>query len=68
MVFAHRALFLDMIFPKEVTRVISLDCDQIIREDIKELWDLDLLGNPHGFVPFCEGNREMEDLHFWTHG
>ena len=37
-------LFLGTILPKEVERVLYLDCDTLCDGDLNELWDLDLQG------------------------
>jgi len=41
-------LFLDVLFPLDLERVIFVDSDQIVRADMKELVDLDLQGAPYG--------------------
>ena len=33
----------------EVKRVIFVDADQILRADVKELWDMDLGDAPYGY-------------------
>lgn len=38
-------LFLGTILPKEVERVLYLDCDTLCDGDLNELWNLDLQGN-----------------------
>lgn len=30
-----------------------MDADQVLRADLKELWDLDLHGKPYAYTPFC---------------
>jgi UDP-glucose:glycoprotein glucosyltransferase len=52
-IWAYKILFLDVFFPLQVKRVLFIDADQIVRADIKELWDIDLKGRVYGMVPFC---------------
>ena len=39
---AYKILFLDVLFPLGVDRVIFVDSDQVVRADLRELMDLDL--------------------------
>jgi lipopolysaccharide biosynthesis glycosyltransferase len=39
---AYKILFLDVLFPLSVGRVIFVDSDQVVRSDLKELMDLDM--------------------------
>jgi len=52
-IWAYKILFLDVFFPQQVERVLFIDADQIVRADVKELWDMDLQKRVYGFVPFC---------------
>ncbi len=47
-IWGYKILFLDVLFPLDVEKVIYVDADQVIRADLKELWDLDLGGAPYG--------------------
>ncbi|CAG9313511.1 unnamed protein product [Blepharisma stoltei] len=67
-IFAYRALLFDLFFPSNVTKIISMDADQVVREDISELWNTDLQGNAYGFVPFCESNNATFGFRFWKDG
>ena len=40
----YKILFLDVLFPLDVDKIIFVDADQIVRSDLKELRDLDLEG------------------------
>ena len=64
----YKILFLDVLFPLDVKRVIFVDADQILRADVKELWDLDLGDAPYGYTPMCTSNKEMEGFMFWNQG
>jgi UDP-glucose:glycoprotein glucosyltransferase len=41
-IWGYKILFLDVLFPLNVTKVIYVDSDQVVRADLKELWDMDL--------------------------
>ena len=40
----YKILFLDVLFPLDVDKIIFVDADQIVRSDLAELRDLDLEG------------------------
>ncbi len=62
----------DVLFPLSVRRVIYIDADQVVRGDIKELWDLPLEnGAPYAYTPFCfppGNNAATEGFRFWNSG
>ncbi|CAN0520785.1 unnamed protein product, partial [Ectocarpus sp. 12 AP-2014] len=41
---------------------------QVVRADLKELWDLDLQGAPYGYTPFCSSREETLGYQFWRGG
>lgn len=41
---------------------------QIVRSDIKELWDMSLEGAPYAFTPFCKDRNETSQFRFWDSG
>ena len=47
-IWAYKILFLDVLFPLELNKVIFVDADQIVRADMNELWTMDLHGAPSG--------------------
>ncbi|CAH1245599.1 UGGT1 [Branchiostoma lanceolatum] len=67
-IWGYKILFLDVLFPLSVKKIIFVDADQIVRTDIKELRDLDLGGAPYGYTPFCDSRREMNGFRFWKSG
>lgn len=67
-IWAYKILFLDVLFPLNVTKVIFTDSDQIIRGDMADLWNMDLQGAPYGYTPFCDNNKEMDGFRFWKQG
>ena len=44
-IWAYKILFLDVLFPLGLRKVIFCDSDQVIRGDMAELWDMDLQVN-----------------------
>lgn len=67
-IWAYKILFLDVLFPMDLKRVIFVDADQIMRADLKELVDLDLQGAPYGYTPMGDDNEDMEGFRFWKTG
>lgn len=67
-IWAYKILFLDVLFPMDLKKVIFVDADQVVRADLKELVDLDLRGAPYGYTPMGDDNVEMEGFRFWKTG
>ncbi|GAA5977891.1 hypothetical protein JCM11641_006101, partial [Rhodosporidiobolus odoratus] len=67
-IWGYKILFLDVLFPLELDRVIFVDSDQIVRTDLKELIDMDLNGAPYAFAPMGNDRPEMEGFRFWNSG
>ncbi|KAG7841258.1 hypothetical protein KL941_005355 [Ogataea angusta] len=67
-IWGYKILFLDVLFPQDLEKVIFVDSDQIVRTDMKELVDLDLEGAVYGFTPMCDSRKEMEGFRFWKQG
>ncbi|TFY65772.1 hypothetical protein EVG20_g5315 [Dentipellis fragilis] len=67
-IWAYKILFLDILFPMDLDKVIFVDADQIVRTDLKELIDLDLHGAPYGYTPMGDDNTDMEGFRFWKTG
>lgn len=57
-----------MLFPLDVKKIIFVDADQIVRADMKELYDMDLNGAPYAYTPFCDSRKEMDGFRFWNSG
>lgn len=47
-IWGYKILFLDVLFPLDVKKIIFVDADQIVRADMKELYNMDLDGAPYG--------------------
>jgi len=67
-IWGYKILFLDVLFPLSVKKIIYVDADQVVRADLKELWDMDLQGAPYGYTPFCSSNKETLGFQFWRSG
>ncbi|KAH7929980.1 glycosyltransferase family 24 protein [Leucogyrophana mollusca] len=67
-IWAYKILFLDVLFPMDLKKVIFVDADQIVRADLQELVDLDLHGAPYGYTPMGDDNYDMEGFRFWKTG
>lgn len=67
-IWAYKILFLDVLFPLNLHRVIFVDSDQVVRSDLLELMRMDLDGAPYGFTPFCDSRKEVEGYRFWKQG
>jgi UDP-glucose:glycoprotein glucosyltransferase len=67
-IWAYKILFLDVLFPLSVKKIIFVDADQVVRADLQELVDLDLEGAPYGYTPFCDSREDMDGFRFWKAG
>ena len=67
-IWGYKILFLDVLFPLNLTKVIYVDADQVFRADIRELWDMDLKGKPYAYTPFCTSRQETLGFQFWQQG
>ena len=67
-IWAYKVLFLDVLFPLHVKKIIYIDSDQVVRADLRELWHMDLKGAPLAYTPFCDSNKDIEGFRFWKTG
>ncbi|EJU02273.1 hypothetical protein DACRYDRAFT_116003 [Dacryopinax primogenitus] len=67
-IWAYKILFLDVLFPLDLKKVIFVDADQIVRTDLKQLIDVDLHGAPYGYTPMGNDREDMEGFRFWKKG
>ncbi|XP_033104033.1 UDP-glucose:glycoprotein glucosyltransferase 1-like isoform X2 [Anneissia japonica] len=67
-IWGYKILFLDVLFPLHVKKIIFVDADQIVRADLQDLADLDLKGAPYGYTPFCDSRTDMDGFRFWKSG
>ncbi|OHT05934.1 hypothetical protein TRFO_26144 [Tritrichomonas foetus] len=67
-IWGNKILFLDVLFPVDLERIIYIDADQIVRTDMNELMRMDFEGAPYAFTPFCDSRKETEPYRFWKTG
>jgi hypothetical protein len=67
-IWAYKILFLDVIFPMSLDRVIYVDADQVVRSDLMDLQNMDIGGRPYAYTPFCDNYKEMDGFRFWKQG
>lgn len=67
-IWGYKILFLDVLFPLGVKKIIYVDADQVVRADLKELWDMDLNGAPYGYTPMCSSRESTLGYQFWNTG
>ncbi|XP_071443072.1 UDP-glucose:glycoprotein glucosyltransferase 1 [Hetaerina americana] len=67
-IWGYKILFLDVLFPLSIKKIIFVDADQVVRANMKELYDMDLGGAPYGYTPFCDSRKEMDGFRFWNQG
>jgi UDP-glucose:glycoprotein glucosyltransferase len=66
--YSYKILFLDVLFPLSVKKIIFVDADQVVRTDLAELYHMDLHGAPLAYTPFCDNRPEMDGFRFWRQG
>ncbi|KAI9758265.1 MAG: hypothetical protein M4579_003124 [Chaenotheca gracillima] len=67
-IWGYKILFLDVLFPLSLDKIIFVDADQIVRTDMYSLTTTDLEGAPYGFTPMCDSRESMEGFRFWKQG
>lgn len=67
-IWGYKILFLDVLFPLDLKKIIYVDADQVVRGDLRELWEMDLEGAPYGYTPMCESREETKGYQFWREG
>lgn len=67
-IWGNKILFLDVLFPLSLERVVYIDSDQIVRTDLIELMRMDFGEAPYAFTPFCDSRKETEPFRFWKQG
>ena len=67
-IWGNKILFLDVLFPLSLERIIYIDADQVVRTDMSELMNMDFNGAPYAFTPFCDSREETEPFRFWKQG
>jgi hypothetical protein len=67
-IWGYKILFLDVLFPLNVKKIIYVDADQVVRGDLTELRDMDLHGAPYGYTPMCDSRESTIGYAFWKTG
>ncbi len=55
-------LFVGSLLPPDVKRIIFLDCDVLVLDSLRELWEMDLTGCCIGGVQECSGDARKKNL------
>jgi UDP-glucose:glycoprotein glucosyltransferase len=64
----NKILFLDLLFPLNLDRVIYVDSDQIVRTDLIELMRMNFEKDPFADTAFCDSRPETNPFRFWRAG
>lgn len=67
-VWAYKILFLDVLFPLDLDRILFVDADQVIRSDLYDLYSIDMQDHVYGFTAFCDSRKEADGYRFWKSG
>ena len=70
-IWGYKILFLDVMFPLHLKRIIYIDADQVINADVGELWDLKMPPRTAvAMTPFCnrDANPDTTGFRFFAHG
>lgn len=62
---AYKSLLLDVLFPREVKRVICIDPDQLVRCDLRPLAFQDIGRVAYALAPICESGNKSESHRYW---
>ncbi|KAJ7298281.1 hypothetical protein O6H91_Y006000 [Diphasiastrum complanatum] len=63
----HLRIYLPQLFPR-LEKVVFLDDDVVVQQDLSQLWDIDLEGKVNGAVETCRGeNKEVMSKRFKTY-
>ena len=70
LIWGYKILFLDVLFPLHLKRIIYVDADQIVQGDLAALWQRSLEGAPVAMTPFCRAdpNTKTTGFRFWESG
>jgi len=70
-IWGYKILFLDVMFPLHLKRIIYIDADQVVNADVAELWDLKMPKNTAvAMTPFCnkDANPHTTGFRFFAQG
>ncbi|KAI5685062.1 UDPglucose:Glycoprotein Glucosyltransferase [Leishmania braziliensis] len=69
-IWAYKILFLDVLFPLDIDRIIFVDADQTVLADLHELYNMNIGIKPVAMTPFCQKfkNKATASFRFWEQG
>ncbi|KAG5497403.1 hypothetical protein JIQ42_03889 [Leishmania sp. Namibia] len=69
-IWAYKILFLDVLFPLDVDRIIFVDADQTAQADLHELYNMKIGGQAIAMAPFCQKSKNNATIpfRFWEKG
>jgi UDP-glucose:glycoprotein glucosyltransferase len=67
LIWGYKILFLDVLFPINLKKVIYVDADQVVRGDLAELVHMPLDGAPIAITPFCQGEDARQQGYWREH-
>lgn len=69
-IWGYKILFLDVLFPLSLDKVIFVDADQIVRTDMYDLvtHPITTESAPYAFPPMGDSRTEIEGFRFWKQG
>jgi len=70
-IWGYKILFLDVMFPLHVRKIIYIDADQVVNADVGELWDMKMGRNAAiSMTPFCnkDANGDTTGFRFFAQG
>ena len=70
-IWGYKILFLDVMFPLHLKKIVYIDADQVVNADVAELWDMPLSGRAAvGMTPFCnkDANPDTTGFRFFAQG
>ena len=59
-IWAYKVLFLDVLFPLDVKKIVYVDADAIVNGDLIELWKYELGAAPYAYTPMGDTREDME--------
>ena len=70
LIWGYKILFLDVLFPQHIRKVMYIDSDQIVQGDLAQLWRHSLGGAAIAMTPFCsdDPNEATRGFRFWSSG
>ena len=70
-IWGYKILFLDVMFPLHLRKIIYIDADQVVNADVAELWDMKMSRHAAiAMTPFCnkDANQHTTGFRFFAQG